>query len=607
MQAYRTSFFDGLDASEIDEAVAHFGHRAFPDGTVLLAEGDAPGVMYVLRAGTADVLISDRHGAQHRINSVGPGDTLGEMSLFTGQPVSATVRTTSDAELLMLNDSDLQRLAALFPRLYRNLGAILSERLARSNRRTLREGGGRVTALLDGGAPALLGYALACSLAWHTRRPILHLLIDNGRARADELVALARDLPEDTLPAPPPGGGARADLVCVPPAGRYAPDALEHTVELLSERYDQILLQLPETAPPLSGPARSLLLAGREGQSRPVESPGRPRVLRTLLGWADGGDRVGPDEAGVLRVGRLTASDEAGLAAGALPIATAAGRALGWVARDIAGLKVGLAFGAGSVRGYAHVGALRVLGSLGLPVDTLAGTSIGAAVAAACALGYDADGIAGLLDEVGGTAFRLTVPTSSVLSSGGVRDGVRRVVGQRRFEDLPLPVGVVTADIVSGREVVFRRGLIWPAVLASMSIPGIYPAQRIGNRTLVDGGVLNPVPSNVAADLGADTVIAIKLGNRFAAPELEAESVEASGRAPSVIQAISRSIEMMQSKIVTDSAAAAATIQIEPTFTSVGGWGLRSFTQGRQYIAVGEEATNAALPRIRAALPWLAS
>lgn len=605
MQAHRTSFFDGIDDAEVAAAVAHFARRAFPAGTVLLAEGDAPGVMYVLRAGTADVLIADRDGTQHRINSVGPGDTLGEMSLFTGQPVSATVRTTGDAEVLVLNESDLQRLAVTFPRLYRNLGAILSERLARSNRRALRDGAGRVSVLRDAGAPPLLGYALACSVAWHTRRSTLHLLVDDGRRWADELTALARVLPGDALPAP--AGGPRADLVVVPPAGPYAPDALARTLELLGERYDHVLVQLGEDAPPLATSARSLRLAGQgaPGQADPVGSG--VRALRALAGWGENDGRVGADGAGTVRVPPLSAADEAGLAAGMLSLATDAGRALGWAARELAGLKVGIAFGAGSVRGYAHVGALNVLAGLGVPIDTVAGTSIGAAVGAALAVGFDADGIAGLLDEVGGTAFRLTVPTSSILSSGGVRDGVRRVLGARRFEDLPLPFGVVTADIVSGREVVFRRGLMWPAVLASMSIPGIYPAQRIGNRTLVDGGVLNPVPSNVAADLGADTVIAIKLGNRFAAPELEAESAETAGRAPSVIQAISRSIEMMQSKIVTDSAAAAATIQIEPTFTSVGGWGLRSFTQGRQYIALGEEATRAALPRLRAALPWLES
>ena len=80
----------------------------------------------------------------------------------------------------------------------------------------------------------------------------------------------------------------------------------------------------------------------------------------------------------------------------------------------------------------------------------------------------------------------------------GVREGVQRVGGNSRFEDLPKPLGIVSADIASGREVIFTRGLLWPAVLASMAIPGIYPPQRIGEHILVDGGVLKRRLSLVA-------------------------------------------------------------------------------------------------------------
>ena len=145
---------------------------------------------------------------------------------------------------------------------------------------------------------------------------------------------------------------------------------------------------------------------------------------------------------------------------------------------------------------------------------------------------------------------------------------------------------------------------LWPAVLASMSIPGIYPPVRIGRFTLVDGGVLNPVPSSVVSELGADVVIAVKLSNRTTQPPVIAEAVEAQGKPPSVIQSITRSIEMMQGKITVD-AASVATILLEPAFNELGGWGLRDFTVGRKHIALGMAAAEEALPRIEATLPWL--
>jgi NTE family protein len=241
-----------------------------------------------------------------------------------------------------------------------------------------------------------------------------------------------------------------------------------------------------------------------------------------------------------------------------------------------------------------------------LPIDCLAGTSIGAAVGATYALGNTTDRLAEVLDDVGSNAFRLTLPTRSVLSMAGVREGVQRVGGNSRFEDLPKPLGIVSADIASGREVIFTRGLLWPAVLASMAIPGIYPPQRIGEHILVDGGVLNPVPSSVAASLGADMVIAVKLASRDDAEPLNIEGEEISGKSVSVVQTIMRSIDMMQGKIVTDTANA-ATILIEPDFSSSGGWGLRSFKQGRRFIDAGEASAEAAIPRLAATLPWLRS
>ena len=91
---------------------------------------------------------------------------------------------------------------------------------------------------------------------------------------------------------------------------------------------------------------------------------------------------------------------------------------------------------------------------------------------------------------------------------------IRTVGESRRLEDLDIPCAIVTADIVSGREVVLRRGDLALAVVASISIPGIYPVQRLSRHALVDGGVINPVPASVAAEMGAGQVIAVKLAPR---------------------------------------------------------------------------------------------
>ena len=89
---------------------------------------------------------------------------------------------------------------------------------------------------------------------------------------------------------------------------------------------------------------------------------------------------------------------------------------------------------------------------------------------------------------------------------------LRRIGGRARIEDLPVPLGVVAADILQGREIVFRSGLLWRAVLASGSMPIVYPAQRIGPHVLVDGGIVNPVPASVVSAMGADMTVGVRLG-----------------------------------------------------------------------------------------------
>ncbi len=598
------SFFEGLSEEELAAAVGRLPALRFPAGATLIAQGDTLGDIYVIRSGTADVYFPDRDGVEVCINHAGPGDTLGEMAFFTGQPASASVRARTDVEVLVLDEAAFMEISAAFPRIYRNVGAILSGRLLRSNRLAVRALG-RLTRLQDDGAPPLLGYALACSLAWHTRRPTLFLAVSD-RPPAAELKELEDAGPRPvgswvgTPPTDAPGRPeARAHLVLARPEGPFAPDNLPGLVENCRSHYHHVLVLVDGEATSLPATAQ-VRLTGRDSRL-PGKGPERPG--HTVRGWVEA-KRWRPGSDGVVLVPPLTDADQQGLRRGLLPAATPAGRALGWQARHLAGLKLGLALGGGTEKGYAHLGVLRVLERAGVAVDYLAGTSIGSVVSALWALGFDLDTAANLMDAVGASLFRMCLPTASFLSSAGLRAGLRRVGGETRIEDLEVPLGVVAADIVTGQEVVFRSGLLWQAVLASCSLPGLYPPQCVGPHTYVDGGVVSPVPSNVAADMGADTVIAVKLSNAPVPPALAAEAREATGRPPWALQTIWRCIDLMYNKIEAVSAHA-ATILIVPTFRQGTWFSLRRFSQGRAYIALGEEAAEAALPRILAALPWL--
>ena len=272
------------------------------------------------------------------------------------------------------------------------------------------------------------------------------------------------------------------------------------------------------------------------------------------------------------------------------------------VARDVAGLRVGLALGAGSLRGWAHLGVLRRLERLGVPADALAGTSIGAAVAALAAIGRTADESIALLDKGGRMAFRPTFPLFSLLSGRALRRFVRTIGGDTRIEELDVPLGIVAADLLSRREIVFRRGPIWQAVVASMAIPGIYPALRVGEWLLVDGGVVDPVPSAVCGELGADVVISVRLGATPKEPVMDAEAVAVERRPPAALGVLLEAIEIMQSRVA-GATTSKTSLVLTPDLPAEGG--VRNFSAGRQYIDEGERAVEDALPRLQSALPWL--
>ena len=546
--------FDGVPPQQIELALDDLPSRRFPAGSTVIAQGDTAHELYVVEEGVADVFVADSGGMEHRVGSVHAGGTLGEMSLFTGQPAVGTVRASSDLDVLVVDAAEFERIAAEFPVVYRNLGAILSERLARTNRLATREGLGRVVVLRDSGSQPLLAYAIAASVAWHTRAgAVLVVATDDP-----ELEALAALLGEPAGDGILRRAGAHV-LTC-------APDALGATVHQLSGSYESILVHLRTEAPEPALEATTLDLDAQ------------PAVT-------------------------FSDADLDALRDGLLPNSTDAGRAIGRVARSLCGLSVGIALGAGSVRGFAHWGVLRAFDRIGLEADYIAGSSVGGAVAGLYALGNtNEEGIETLI-RTGPHLVRYGIPRKGLLSNRAIRRFLHNEVGDLRIEDLPVPLALVAADIRTKREVVFRTGLLWQAVMASLSIPGVYPALWIGEHLVVDGGVLNPVPVSVAAEMGAGVVVAVKLVGEAAA-HADVESVAAKGTPPSALSVILRSIELMQGRIVSE-AADARVITITPALINLPSSKLKAFADGRRFVETGEEAAEQAMPRITAALPWL--
>ena len=164
-------------------------------------------------------------------------------------------------------------------------------------------------------------------------------------------------------------------------------------------------------------------------------------------------------------------------------------------------LKVGLVLGGGGAKGAAEIGALKVIEEVGIPIDYIAGTSIGSIVGGL----YAMDVRARQLDSLFVNQDWLQLFTNNV------REFLGRVTHQKHFHELRIPFRCVAADVNANEEVVMSEGLLCDAMRASMSIPGVFKPVIQNGRMLMDGGLLNNLPVDVVKAMGADVVIAIDL------------------------------------------------------------------------------------------------
>ena len=292
-------------------------------------------------------------------------------------------------------------------------------------------------------------------------------------------------------------------------------------------------------------------------------------------------------------------------------------------------LRVGLALGAGSARGWAHVGVIRVLEQAGIRPDMVCGTSIGALVGAA----YAADELENFEKWLRGLGIKEVLSLMDVRMNGGMIKGerlmefFRRSFIDRPIEELTIPFAAVATALHSGTEVWLREGSTIEAVRASIALPGLFMPVVYDGRVLVDGALVNPVPVSLARAMGADIVIAVdlnssRLGRRFpdeSVTETPSDVIsewkrrlknnlgaliskrnETEPKLPSIMEVISSSLNIMQERISRSRMSGdPPDVIVTPRLAQLG---LLDYHRSKEAIAEGQRAMEAALPDLEAIL-----
>lgn len=305
--------------------------------------------------------------------------------------------------------------------------------------------------------------------------------------------------------------------------------------------------------------------------------------------------------------------------------------------------RLGLALGSGSARGWAHIGVLQALAEEGVRPDIICGSSIGALVGAAYAGGE----LERFSEWVQGLGMRDVFGFMDFNLSGGMLKGEKLIAFWRRnfadfdIENSPLPFGAVATDLHSGAEVWLRHGSIADAVRASIALPGLFtPVRHDDGRLLVDGGLVNPVPTSLARAMGADIVIGVDLNSDILhrhmrplavvrQPQVDALEQEATvpepeparssdwmqrlkfwapaggvtvpvvppPRVPSVLDVVMTSVNIMQMRITRSRMAGdPPEVVVAPALANLG---LLDFHRAGEAIEEGRRAARASLPQLR--------
>ncbi len=255
---------------------------------------------------------------------------------------------------------------------------------------------------------------------------------------------------------------------------------------------------------------------------------------------------------------------------------------------------IGVALGSGSVRGAAHVGVLKVMEEENIPVDIITGTSVGAFIGALYAGGQPISAFEQVLPTVRWRQLvQFALSPQAFVDNHRMTRFIEKYIGPVHFEDLPIPFAAIASDAATGEACILNKGQVSHAICASTAIPGIMKPVKYGNRLLVDGGVVHPVPVALARSMGADIVIAVDVSD----PSINQDAPK------NMVSSILHTIGIMSGRIAQEEMQL-ADIVLNPRIGS----SQITFKASSTYIQAGEKAAREAMPLLRrkidASMSW---
>ncbi|MDB4766063.1 patatin-like phospholipase domain-containing protein [bacterium] len=588
----------GLTDVQIELVSKSVEWAEYNSGDIIFHQGDPGDSMFLVAEGRVKITVAHTVEDEKFVDYLSVGEHFGEMAILTGRERAVTMMAVMDSRLLELHRPEFQTLIERIPVLAVNVSRALGLRLRRETVGKKIRNVSRV-----------IGIAAAAKDANDDRMTVslvnkLAVALDEQeiciRVIADHIGAISKANCLVVLEIPPEmDGQSKADWVHSQLATQCTSDlTLVCLSDSKQEDLGRILVQCEQVFW-LSGPAnadetKSKFQTLLKSESRLADKiqwgwllpdgfnlenlPAPPDKINPLDLKIVLGESSQPSRHEQMSISRLV--------------------------RVMRKTRLGLALGGGAARGMAHLGVLKAFEQEGIFFDHIAGTSAGALIAVPYAYGYTPEQCTELFrtDLRPGWLFRHFPKGNDWYMVFQFRTGkwdglLRRRVGKVKLEQLLTPVSTVAADLITGRQVVRDTGDAIHAILESINLPNIAkPIMRDG-MALVDGGIVNNIPSDILPERGADLVVGVDISTKIAlrfgnnTPEMIPERM----RAPSQWQTIMRANEVQDFQIT-----ALRTKEVDQMIvvdTSM--FDYTDFRSAREMSVAGEEAVALAMPQFK--------
>lgn len=549
--------FRDLSLEEIDLIAEKLQLVEFPKDTVIFNIDDPGDCMYIIKSGEIKVIAGVGNTGEV-LAYLGRGNYFGEMALLTGEPRSASVVTAMESEMLVLTKQDFDYLLSKYPSIALTLSHVLSQRLRDIS---IKKAGRQnkiicvLNAIQSAHEKAIM-IDIARKLIRETNGKAVIIDLDASQVPITTMLLLERESTGARWIIENLDQVTESELLRILPADAFGvrffvPPSYDDAaisaymiplLSILKEYFNFVLINFKVTDQLASSTVRTMeqataitylfeeddtsaeqdyallrhiqqrfpqymskieVISVRESSQHPVSPELAKLIARHHIHYL----RLDEDPVQFLfkeEHALRTVPDERKL--------PQLNRDVSRIARRLGNVSVGLVLGGGGARAYAHLGILKVLAEEQIPIDMIAGTSMGAFLGALYVQGKTIPEILAISRESWkklNSPLSWTLPRVSFIKAKRIRNIVHDIFGDVSIEDLPIPFFAVAGDLVSGQEVVIGQGKLYEAILASGALPAFFAPVTINDMQLVDGGVVNNVPGDVLKRQGIDVVIAV--------------------------------------------------------------------------------------------------